>query len=167
MSNFLESILVMRLAGALRELKGSGGKETDQKKALFSPICWHHLTPLMHVSESLSSLVTHFEQNVLSPFLIFILSPFPFYLPCCLPSLPPLLLYCNGLYLQLSGRWQGWIDVRVCSQGNIFSVLRASKKLLPRQSFQPCISLISQNERKNILALPERLFGKNQVCATE
>lgn len=61
----------------------------------------------------------------------------------------------------------GWIDVRVCSWGNIFWVLPASKKLLPRQSFQPCISLISQNERKNILALPERLFGKNQVCETE
>lgn len=82
-------------------------------------------------------------------------------------SLPPFLPCCNGLYLQLSGRWQGWIDVRVCSWGNIFSILPASKKWFPSQSFQPRISLISQKERKNTLALPERGFGKNQVCGTE
>lgn len=169
MSDLHKSILVMELVGALGELKGCGEKEeTDQRKAVFSPICWHHLTLLMHVSESLGSVVTHFEQNVLFPFLIFILRVLlPSTLPWGLPSLTPSLLYCDGLYLQLNGRWQGWIDLGVCSWGNIFSVLPASKKLLPRQSFQPCISLISQNERKNILALPERLFGKNQVCATE
>ena len=51
--------------------------------------------------------------------------------------------------------------------GSIFSVLSASKKWLLSQSFQPCISLISQNKRKSTLALPERGFGKNQVCGTE
>lgn len=50
---------------------------------------------------------------------------------------------------------------------SIFSVLSASKKWLLSQSFQPCISLISQNKRKSTLALPERGFGKNQVCGTE
>lgn len=51
--------------------------------------------------------------------------------------------------------------------GSIFSVLSASKKWFPSQSFQACISLISQNKRKNTLALPERGFGKNQVCGIE
>ena len=87
MSDLHKSILVMELVGALGELKGSGEKEeTDQRKAVFSPNCWHHLTLLMHVSESLGSVVTHFEQNVLFPFLIFILSPSPFHLPL-LPAL--------------------------------------------------------------------------------
>lgn len=126
MSVLHKSILVMELAGTLVELKGSGEKEeTDQKKAVFSPICWHHLALLMHVRKSLGSVVTRFEQSVLSPFLIFM--PWvllPSTLPCCLPSLPPFLLYCNGLYLQLNGRWQGWIDVGVCSWGNIFSVFQ-------------------------------------------
>lgn len=72
MSVLHKSILVMELAGTLVELKGSGEKEeTDQKKAVFSPICWHHLALLMHVRKSLGSVVTRFEQSVLSPFLIF------------------------------------------------------------------------------------------------
>lgn len=51
--------------------------------------------------------------------------------------------------------------------GSVFSVLSASKKWFPSQSFQPCISLISQDKRKNTLALPERGFGKNQSSGTE
>ena len=51
--------------------------------------------------------------------------------------------------------------------GSVFSVLSASKKWFPNQSFQPCILLISQNKRTNTLALPERGFGKNQSSGTE
>lgn len=160
------------LAGALWELKGSGRskRQIDQRKALCTyllassnPAYACKWKPWLCSDSLWTKWSLFFSPSLIFRLWVLLPSTFPWYLL----SLPPFLLYCNGLYLQLSGRWQGWIDVRVCSWGNIFWVLPASKKLLPRQSFQPCISLISQNERKNILALPERLFGKNQVCETE
>ena len=73
----------------------------------------------MSVSGSLGSIVTKFEPKSL--FLSF--PPFScsqLFLPHCLPSLHSFLPFCNGLYLQLRVRWQGWIDGWVCSWGDYF-----------------------------------------------
>lgn len=109
-----------------------------------------------------------FEQNTL---FFFRRPPFscsrPVSLPPSLPAFLPSFSPANSLYLQLSSVWRGWIDMGGCSWGNIFLIMLASKKWLPSQSFQPRIVLIRQHKRKNTLALPERGFGKNQVCGTE
>ena len=115
----------------------------------------------MRVSGSLGSIVTEFEPKSLSlsfpPF-----SHSQLFLTHCLPSLHSFLPCCNGLYLQLRVRWQGWIDVRVCSWGECFLSSRSIKEMISK----PILSAIyfadqSGQEEKHIGIAREGVWEKS------
>ena len=80
--------------------EGKWGVVRDKSKEglIFSPVGWYYLTLLMHGSEILGSVVTQFEQNVLSHSLAFYPLSFSFLrsqlfclAACTLAFFPPFL----------------------------------------------------------------------------
>lgn len=101
----------------------------------------------------------------LTPF--YALSSSPFFSPLLPALLRPYLPCSNGPYLQLSGRWKGWRDVEVYSRGSISAFLPTSKNYFQANPSSHVFCWSVRMRGKNTLALPEKGFGKNQICGTE